>query len=247
MMRAVHGSTVLYPCCANQTAKLVAAMADRTGIVYLRTTRENTAVLYPETESFPFGGSKPLRESADDRVTILAAGITVHEALEAHDRLGEEGIAVRVLDVYSVKPIDVGGIRAAVAATDGRAVVVEDHFAEGGLGEAVLAALNGERPLPSSVAHLAVTIMPGSGKAAELLHAAGIDAQAIVDAVHRLLAAEEAEAERLCFLCGAPASWQIMLAGEDEALTEEYACEEHACGHRHVTELEAGPTSVHAH
>jgi transketolase len=239
MMRAVQGSAVLYPCCANQTAKLVRAMTDYPGIVYLRTTRDDTPVLYPPEEDFAIGGSRTLRASDHDRVTILTAGITVHEALDAASRLARDGVAVRVLDAYSVKPLDVAGICRAVAATDGRAVVVEDHLPEGGLGEAVLASLSGLEPLSARIVHLAVTSMPGSGTGAELRHAAGIDAEAIVVAVHELLGdeAEIEEEERTCFVCGAPASWRILIAGEDEDLREEEACEEHAGGHRHLARL----------
>jgi transketolase len=237
LMRAVHGSTVLYPSCANQTAKLVAAMVDRPGIVYLRTTREKTAILYPASEDFPIGGSKVVRSSPRDRVTIVAAGITLHEALEAHDRLEAEGISVRVLDAYSVKPIDAAGIRQAVAVTGGRGVVVEDHFPEGGLGEAVVACLGGEDPQPARITHLAVRTIPGSGTAAELLGAAGIDAAAIVDAVHRALAGTSYEKERACWVCGHSAAWRILVGGEDEELSEEDACEEHAHGHRHLAPL----------
>src|SRR5205085_8657571 len=104
--RAVHGSTVLYPSCANQTAKLVAAMVDRPGIVYMRTTRENTPVLYPPDEQFAIGGSRVLRSSDSDDVTVVGAGITLHESLAAAETLAEEGIATRIIDLYSVKPID---------------------------------------------------------------------------------------------------------------------------------------------
>ena len=106
MMRAVHGSTVLYPSDANQTAHLVAAMADLKGISYLRTTRAKTPVIYGPDEQFPIGGSKVLRQSDDDQVTVIGAGITLHEALKAYDQLKGEGITVRVIDLYSVKPID---------------------------------------------------------------------------------------------------------------------------------------------
>jgi transketolase len=186
MMRAVHGSTVLYPCCANQTAKLVAAMADRQGVVYLRTTRAKTPILYGAAEDFPIGGSKVLRESDADRATVVAAGITVHEALKAYDRLRADGLMVRVVDAYSVKPLDAATIRDAVACTLGNAVVVEDHWAEGGLGDAVLECLGGEEPIASRVVRLAVREMPGSGKPSELLRAAAIDAEAITKAVKRL-------------------------------------------------------------
>ena len=184
MMRAVHGSTVLYPCDGNQTAKLVAAMADRDGIVYMRTTRANTPVIYSASESFPIGGSKVVRSAADDKVTIVSAGITVHEAIKAADALAKENVKVRVIDAYSLKPIDAKTLQAAVSATGGRLVVVEDHWPEGGLGEAVLTALAGTA---LSFRHLAVTDMPASGKPAELLHAAGIDADCIAAAVKGLL------------------------------------------------------------
>ncbi|XXT85756.1 transketolase [Sorangium sp. So ce281] len=190
MMRAIHGSTVLYPCCANQAARLVAAMADQKGIVYLRTTREKTPILYDATEAFPIGGSKVLRETPHDRVTIIAAGITVHEALKAHAELEASGLFARVLDAYGIKPIDAAGIRAAVQATAGNVVVVEDHWAEGGLGDAVLEALAGEEPVVARVVHLAVREMPGSGTPAELLRAAGLDASAIAGAAKRLLSGE---------------------------------------------------------
>jgi transketolase len=174
-LRAVHGSTVLYPCDGNQAARLVQAMADAEGISYLRTTRADTPVIYEPGEQFPVGGSKTLRSSDEDEVTVVAAGITVHEALAAAETLAEEGISVRVIDCYSVKPIDAETLLAVGTPI----VTVEDHWAEGGLGEAVLAALadSEERP-PVSV--LAVREMPHSGKPAELLAAAGIDADAIV-------------------------------------------------------------------
>ena len=187
MMRAVHGSTVLYPSCANQTAQLVAAMADREGVVYLRTTRGKTPVLYAPTEAFPIGGSKVLRHKPSDQVTIIAAGITVHEALKAQAVLEGSGISARILDAYSIKPIDASGIRAAVRSTGGNVVVVEDHWPEGGLGDAVLESLAGEEPVAARVVHLAVREMPGSGRPAELLHAAGIDAAAIARAARRLV------------------------------------------------------------
>jgi transketolase len=189
-LRAVHGSTVLYPCDANQTARLVASMADLDGISYLRTTRAATPVVYDPDEEFPVGGSKVVRSSDDDDVTIVAAGITVHEALRAVDLLADEGVAARVVDAYSVKPIDVEGLRAAAEATRGRLVVAEDHRPEGGLGEAVLSAFADaeERPL---VVHLAVRELPGSGKPAELLAAAGIDAEHIAEAARRLVGAPQ--------------------------------------------------------
>ena len=190
MMRAIHGSTVLYPCDANQTARLVEQMADREGISYLRTTREKTALVYGADEDFPIGGSKIVRGGGnDDRVTIVAAGITVHEAIKAVDELAAEGLKARLIDLYSVKPIDAKALFAASAVTGGRFVVVEDHWAEGGIGDAVLAALaedarRGEVGL--RYRHLAVREMPGSGKPAELLDAAGISAKHIAKAAREL-------------------------------------------------------------
>ena len=186
MMRAVAGSTVLYPCDANQTAQLVAAMADREGIVYLRTTREKTPVIYPADQRFSIGGSAVVRGSDRDQVTIVAAGITVHEAINAQQVLAGDGIGVRVIDAYSVKTIDQHTLRRAASET-GTLVVVEDHWPEGGLGEAVLAALAGSDPFPR-VVHLAVRAMPGSGTPRELLDAAGVGARAIADAVRTLVA-----------------------------------------------------------
>ncbi|MGZ8694633.1 MAG: transketolase [Gaiellaceae bacterium] len=186
--RAVHGSTVLYPSDANQTAQLVAAMADLDGISFLRTTRANTPVIYGPDEEFPVGGSRVVRSSDDDEVTIVGAGITLHEALKAADALAEEGVSARVIDLYSVKPIDGGTLLAAAEATGGRVVTVEDHWPEGGLGEAVLSELadfDGQLHFTK----LAVSGMPTSGKPAELLAAAGIDAEAIAEAARALLRA----------------------------------------------------------
>ncbi len=187
MMRAVHGSTVLYPCDANQSARLTARMAACRGIVYLRTTREKTPIIYAADEDFPIGGSKVLRKGDRDQAAVIAAGITVHEALKAYDELQKEGMAIRVIDAYSVKPVDVETLRQAAADTDGRLVVVEDHWAEGGLGDAVLAAFAETGLLPSRVLKLAVRRMPGSGKPGELLDAAGISAAHIMKAVRSLL------------------------------------------------------------
>ncbi|HET9248428.1 MAG TPA: transketolase [Actinomycetota bacterium] len=187
MMRAVHGSTVLYPCDGNATARLVAAMADLPGISYVRTTREKTPAMYDAGEAFPIGGSKTLRSSDADRVTLVAAGITVHEALAAAGSLAAEGIAARVIDCYSVKPIDADTLRAASAQT-GLLVTIEDHWIEGGLGDAVLAALAEGGELSGRVVKFAVTRMPGSGTPEELRDEAGISASAIADRVRSLLA-----------------------------------------------------------
>jgi transketolase len=185
MLRAVHGSTVLYPCDANQTAKLVARMADREGIVYLRTTRAALPTLYGADEEFEIGGSRVIRSSERDQVAIVAAGITVHEALKAASRLEAEGIGARVIDLYSLKPIDAATLREAALATGGRLLTVEDHWPEGGVGEAVATVFT-EDAQPPRVVRLAVRGMPGSGTPAELLAAAGIDAAAIADAARRL-------------------------------------------------------------
>jgi transketolase len=184
MMRAVHDSTVLYPCDANQAAVLTAALAGQHGIGYLRATRGNTPVIYQPGERFPIGGSKVLRSSDADRVTIIAAGITVHEALSAADALAAGGVPARVIDLYSVKPVDTQALRAAAGAT-GAFVTVEDHWPEGGLGDAVLAAFANGHQAPR-VTKLAVHAMPGSATPDEQLHAAGIDAKAIEAAARAL-------------------------------------------------------------
>jgi transketolase len=185
MMRAVHGSTVLQPCDANQTARLVAEMADTEGIVFLRTLRPKTPVIYDASEPFPIGGSKIVRSSEDDAATVVATGITVHEAIKATDELQQSGITVRIIDAYSIKPIDSETLRAAARATEGNVVAVEDHWPEGGLGEAVLSALSEEAD-PIHFEHLAVGNMPGSGKSEQLMDAAGISANHIADAVRKL-------------------------------------------------------------
>jgi transketolase len=187
MFRAVHGSTVLYPCDANQTAQLTALMADQPGIVYLRTTREKTPVLYAASEDFRVGGSRVLRQSDGDQVAIVTAGITVAEALKAYDRLKAEGITVRVIDAYSIKPIDAATLQEAARSAGGKILTVEDHWPEGGLGDAVLDAFAGTgQPLPI-VAKVAVPDMPGSGKPADMLRWAGLDAEGIADAARKLV------------------------------------------------------------
>jgi transketolase len=186
MMRAVHGSTVLYPSDATCAAALVAAMADREGISYLRTTRGAYPVLYDSAETFPVGGSKVLRSSPDDQVTLIGAGVTLYACLAAADELAADGISVRVIDAYSVKPIDTATLTAAAAATGGRLVIAEDHHPEGGLGSAVLDALTGAGRADLAVTHLAVREMPGSGTSEELLDASGLSARHIADAARRL-------------------------------------------------------------
>jgi transketolase len=181
-LRAVHGSTVLHPCDANQTARLVVKMADLEGISYIRTLRPNTPVIYDADEDFEIGGSRTIRDGED--VAIVAAGVTVPEAVKAAETLAQDGIEARVIDLYSIKPIDEATLRSVTSPI----ITVEDHFAEGGIGEAVLAALAESDNRPRVVT-LAVREMPHSGKPAELLAAAGIDAEHIADAARQLVSA----------------------------------------------------------
>jgi transketolase len=186
MMRSVHNSTVLYPSDAVCTAHLVQQMADRPGISYMRTTREKTPILYDAKEKFEIGGSKVLKRSGQDKATLIAAGITLHEAMKAYEQLSQSGINVRVIDLYSVKPIDTKTLMEAAKDTP-ILVVVEDHWPEGGLGDAVLDAFsNSNQPLPR-VVKIAVKAMPGSGTPEELIDAAGISARHIVETIKTLV------------------------------------------------------------
>ncbi len=194
MMRAVYGSTVLYPADPTCTAKLVKTMAELPGISYMRTTREKTPLLYKASDEFPIGGSKTLKSSANDKATVIAAGITVHEALKAYEELSKEGISIRVIDAYSIKPIDSQTIQKAATET-GTLITVEDHWPEGGLGDAVLASFaclgdttcsSAKKPETSAapkVIKLAVTTMVGSGTPQELMDNAGITAKHIANVV----------------------------------------------------------------
>ena len=183
-LRAVHGSTVLYPSDPNQTAQLIAQLPDRKGIVFVRTTREKTPVIYEPGDEFPIGGSRVVRQTDSDQVTLVGAGITLHEAMKAADTLAAEGIRARVIDLYSVKPIDEEGLRAAGRAT-GHILTVEDHWPEGGIGEAVLSVF-ADTDDPPRIAKLAVRELPGSATPEQQLAAAGIDAEHIADAARRL-------------------------------------------------------------
>jgi transketolase len=187
MMRCVRGSTILYPCDPNQTAQLVNAMVDLPGISYLRTTREKTPVIYPPGEPFPVGDSRLVRHSDRDQVAVIAAGITVHEALKAYEALKSQGITIRVIDAYSVKPIDRETLHQAARDTLGKLVVIEDHWYEGGLGDAVLDVFADTRVDGLRVTKLAVRDLPGSGSPAELMAAASIDAGHLIQAVKCLL------------------------------------------------------------
>jgi transketolase len=190
MMRAVHGSTVLHPSDATSAVALVAAMASNGGISYIRTNRGGRPVLYENGESFAIGGSKVLRSSEHDDVTLVGVGVTVHSCLAAAEMLERDGIHARVLDCYSVKPIDIGTVRAAVDATGGRIVVAEDHHPEGGLASAVTEALLAAGPVTLHLEHLAVREMPGSGSGDELLAWAGLDGEHVADAARRLVKPE---------------------------------------------------------
>jgi transketolase len=183
MFRSVYGSVVLYPCDAVSTEKLVAEAARHKGIVYIRTTRMDTPVIYDANEDFPIGGCKVVRASDDDVATVVAAGVTLHEALAAYDQLAKENIRIRVVDLYCVKPVDSGTLQRAAEAT-GRILVVEDHYAEGGMADAVRAALahSGVR-----VHSLAVEKKPMSGKPRELLDFAGIGSRSIAGKVRELI------------------------------------------------------------
>ena len=182
MFRAILDSVVLYPSDAVSTEKLVEQMAGHKGISYIRTTRQETPVIYDNEDEFSIGGSKVLRSSKDDVITVIAAGITLHEALEAYDALKKDNISIRVIDLYSIKPIDEDTLKSAAKST--RAIItVEDHYSEGGIGEAVRSAIAGERIVVHS---LAVRKMPRSGKPAELLDYEEISKNAIISKVRSL-------------------------------------------------------------
>jgi transketolase len=183
MMRAIAGSTVLYPSDAVSTEKLLEQMAQHRGIFFLRTSRPKTPVIYNNDEAFPVGGAKVLRQSDGDKATVVAAGVTLFEALKAADALKNEGIGITVIDAYSIKPLGKDVIKAAAQKTNNLVVTVEDHYAEGGLGDAVAGELSEDG---IKVHKLAVRELPHSGKAAELLAKYGIDANAIVKAVKSL-------------------------------------------------------------
>jgi transketolase len=188
-MRAVHTSTVLYPADAPSTAQLVKTMADTPGISYLRATRGAYPVIYGPDEQFPVGGCKVHQAGPNDAVTLIGAGVTLHECLAAAAHLAEDGINARVIDLYSIKPIDADTLRRACQETGGRFVIAEDHYPEGGIGAAVLEALAGPDTPELHAVLLAVQGLPTSGTPQELLDAAGISARHIVTAARRLLRA----------------------------------------------------------
>lgn len=183
MFRSIPGCAVLYPCDAYSTEACVESLAKYRGLSYIRTTRPATPLLYSREDKFPIGGSKIIKRSKNDKATVIAAGITVHEALKAYEELRRENISIRIIDAYSVQPIDKDNITKEVAKTGRKAVVVEDHFQNGGLGDAVAQALNGK----AEIVHLAINDMPRSGKPEELLDKYGIDAEHIKSAVKKLI------------------------------------------------------------
>jgi transketolase len=183
MMRAQPNMAVLYPCDAVSAERLVAAAAAWEGPAYIRTSRPKTPVIYGPGELFPVGGCKVLRQSAQDVATVVGAGVTVFEALKAYDELMKAGVAIRVIDLYSIQPIDEATLRTAATETGGRVVSVEDHYAGGGIGEAVAAATTGV----ATVRMLAVRDIPRSGKPEELLDRFGISARHIVETVRQSL------------------------------------------------------------
>jgi len=183
MFRPIPGCVVLYPCDAYSTEGCVESMAKHRGLSYLRTTRPATPLVYSKEEEFPIGGSKVLRKSENDLATVIAAGITVHEALKAYEELKAENIGVRIIDAYSVEPLDKENIRREVEETKGRVVVVEDHFQNGGLGDAVAQALCGR----AKITHLCIKDLPRSGKPAELMDKYAINAKHIKDAIKEMI------------------------------------------------------------
>ena len=184
MMRGVPGCAVLYPCDGVSAERLVEAAAGHEGMAYIRTSRPKTPIIYGPAEQFVVGGSKVLRESDSDVATVVAAGVTVFEALKAYDLLGEDGVSIRVVDAYSVHPIDRNTMVTAGRATGNRLITVEDHYAAGGLGDAVSEAVAAEGIV---VERLAIREVPRSGGSAELLDRCGISSRHIVDAVRRHL------------------------------------------------------------
>ncbi len=185
LMRCLPESIVLYPCDAVSTYKLVEQMANyEDGISYLRTTRMATPVIYDNNEEFPIGGCKVLRKSDQDKVCVIGAGVTVFEALKAHTMLAKQNIQIAIIDLYSVKPLDIETIIKVAKVSDNNILTVEDHYPEGGIGEAVVSAL---RNTGITVKSLAVKLLPRSGKPEELMALGCIDADAIVKKVKEMI------------------------------------------------------------
>jgi len=188
--RAIPGAAIFYPSDAVCAERLTEEAARRPGICYIRTSRPKTPVLYTVKEKFPVPGLKVLRESANDSVTVIGAGVTLYEALKAYDQLAARKVAIRVIDLYCIKPLDVAALTVNVRATGGRLVTVEDHYYEGGLGEAVVTALADAGVALSALKRLAVDRVPHSGKPEELIEKFGISAKHIADAVDGILKAK---------------------------------------------------------
>jgi transketolase len=185
MMRSVHGCAVLYPCDAVSTERLVVEMARQKGMAYMRTSRPKTPVIYGPDEAFPIGGSKVVRQGAHDKAAVIGAGVTLFEALKAYDQLKKDGIEIRVIDAYSVQPIDGQTMVEAGRATGGALITVEDHYSSGGIGDAVSEAV---AAAGFTVHRLAVREIPRSGQPDELLDRYGISARHIVEAVKQRIA-----------------------------------------------------------
>ena len=184
MMTAQPGVVVLYPSDAVCTHWLTVLAAEHEGLVYIRTGRPKTPILYKNTEHFVIGGSKVLRQSAADKITVVGGGITVFEALKAHDLLAQKGIAIRVIDLYSIKPVDRETLLSSARATRNSILTVEDHYKHGGLGDMVMSAVGSEGV---KVHKMAVTEIPHSGKPEELVDRYGISARHIVEKVTKLV------------------------------------------------------------
>ena len=184
MFRTIPGSTVFYPSDAVSTERAVELAANTKGICFIRTSRPNTAVVYKNDEPFAVGKSKILKSSPKDEVLVIGAGVTLHEALKAAEELDKSGVSVRVMDPFTIKPIDANAIITNAKATGGRIVTVEDHYPEGGLGEAVLSAISSVRDI--IVKKLAVPEVPRSGPPNTLLDAYGISARSIIDAIQEI-------------------------------------------------------------
>jgi len=183
MFRAEPNFAVLYPSDAVCAERLVAAAAAHPGPAYIRTSRPKTPVIYANDEAFPVGGLKVVRSSGDDAATVIGAGVTLFEALKACDQLKAAGTSIRVIDLYSLAPVDRDGLIAAARATRGRLITVEDHYVVGGIGDAVAEAV---ADAGFTVHRLAVREIPRSGKPEELLDRFGISAKHIVDAVRAI-------------------------------------------------------------
>lgn len=185
MFRTIPGSTVFYPCDAVSTERAVELAANTKGICFIRTSRPNTAVIYKNDEPFAPGKAKVVKSSAKDQALVIGAGITLHEALKAAEELAAAGIHVRVVDLFTIKPIDAATIISNAKECGGRIITVEDHYPEGGVGEAVASAVALERNI--IVKKLAVPRVPRSGPPNVLVDAFGISARSVVTAVQEII------------------------------------------------------------